>query len=58
MRAASRVVRPGLVSDEDDLVPRVGEQRQQALPLEVEAVRRAADFGRPEEAELALGGSA
>ena len=49
----SRVVRPRRVAHENHLVPRVAQQREEALALDVEAVRRAADLGRPEQPELA-----
>ena len=53
VRAAGGIVRPGGVAHKDDLVARVGEQRQKALPLVVEAMRRPADLRRPEKPELA-----
>ena len=40
---------------ERDRGSRIAQEREQALALDVEAVRRAADLGRPEEAELADG---
>ena len=53
VRAADRAAESSREAHEDDLVPRVAQQRQQALRLDVEAVRRAADLGRPEVVELA-----
>ena len=52
--ASAGAVIGALRAERRHLVTRIGEQRQQALALEVEAVRGPSDLGRPEEAQLAL----
>lgn len=52
VRTATRVVREGGVANQYDLVACVAQQRQQALPLEIEAVGGATNFSGPPETKL------